>query len=277
MFRQMKESWLCVVAGGETGGCGGIIVLLITTLLKTKQQNNVSFLNKEHNQRIGQETTSNLSYLRSTNKIRIAEPLANRDPQGRTNILSVPFRFFYDLSHVSFSGFPMEVRQTVSREVARSVIMSPYTTYYTHSTDVWCAMVRPRCRSPPCQPAFSSTPTHDTRGRGQEMLRQCGDCLNGCWNLRCGWKLESINIIYTKENIYFSRSKSSSEFVFCEQTFNMADGTPSVSQGQARLVMERFLWEITKLSKNFPCLCVETKTMKRKSSQGYFHFLDVFQ
>lgn len=136
MFRQMKESWLCVVAGGETGGCGGIIVLLITTLLKTKQQNNVSFLNKEHNQRIGQETTSNLSYLRSTNKIRIAEPLANRDPQGRTNILSVPFRFFYDLSHVSFSGFPMEVRQTVSREVARSVIMSPYTTYYiyTHST-----------------------------------------------------------------------------------------------------------------------------------------------
>ena len=177
MFRQMKESWLCVVAGGETGGCGGIIVLLITTLLKTKQQNNVSFLNKEHNQRIGQETNSNLSYLRSTNKIRIAEPLANRDPQGRTNILSVPFRFFYDLSHVSFSGFPMEVRQTVSREVARSVIMSPYTTYYiyTHSTDVWCAMVRPRCRSPPCQPAFSSTPTHDTRGRGQEMLRQCGD------------------------------------------------------------------------------------------------------
>ena len=52
-----------------------------------------------------------------------------------------------------------------------------YTTQHstlTHSTDVWCAMVRPRCRSPPCQPAFSSTPTHDTRGRGQEMLRQCG-------------------------------------------------------------------------------------------------------
>ena len=45
----MKESWLSVVARGETGGCGGIIVLLITTLLKTKQQNNVSFLNKDHN------------------------------------------------------------------------------------------------------------------------------------------------------------------------------------------------------------------------------------
>ena len=108
----------------------------------------------------------------------------------------------------------------------------PYTTLYTHSTDVWCAMVRPRCRSPPCQPAFSSTPTHDTRGRGQES----GDAevvwrlwLNGYWSLRSGWKLESINIIYTKENISFSRCKSSSEFVFCKQTFNMADGTPSVS------------------------------------------------
>ena len=52
----MKESWLSVVAGGETGGCGGIIVLLITTLLKTKQQNNVSFLNKDHNQRIEDRT-----------------------------------------------------------------------------------------------------------------------------------------------------------------------------------------------------------------------------
>ena len=92
----------------------------------------------------------------------------------------------------------MEVRQTVSREVARSVIMSPYTTYYTlHS--LYRRLVCDGEATVP-QPSLSTTIllNCDTRYAGPgpgdaEVVWRLS--LNGCWNLRSRWELESINII----------------------------------------------------------------------------------